>query len=313
MYSGLEASDSANDIVVTSTFTENVAGATQEVSTARLTSVQVWFTTAVTAPLNNKPSRHNYGVREIVNCGHQPYLPDFSWVPLNGGTMIEAAKYRCPLDATPSPLVVRIGQDVEYSPSMRVHEPSTVEIRSARPATRGFSPGHAGGIGMIMDIYILPLAVSFSEIAVEEVPCDIGVATGYFSFPAMAGAASHTTQNGAGTWCNVDDDNKMGVDRPGIYGELLPMTPDGTLTNDMSVGWLEGTLYWPTPFGWNVKGTTGSQPAHKQFATWAAHETWIHSDGSCGVRKFQNLEASRDIGTNIWFNGQLWTKPCESL
>ena len=166
---------------------------------------------------------------------------------------------------------------------------------------------------MVMNIYILPLGVSFTEIAVEEVPCSVGVPTGYFSFPAMAGVASHTTQNGAGTWCNVQAGNKMGVDRPGIYGELLPMTPDGTLTNDVSVGWLDGTLYWPTPFGWNEKDTAKGQPEHKQFATWAAHETWIHSDGSCGVRKFQNFEASRDIGTNIWFNGQLWTKPCETL
>ena len=227
--------------------------------------------------------------------------------------MINSSKYRCPLDATPSPLVVRVGQDVEYAPSMMVHQPNNREIRNARPATKGFSPGHAGGIGMHVDIYILPLAVSFSEIAVEEVPCSVGVPSGYFSFPAMAGVASHTTQNGAGTWCDVDEDNKMGMDRPGIYGELLPMTPDGTLTNDVSVGWLEGTLYWPTPFGWNVKGTTGSQPEHKQFATWVAHETWIHSDGMSGVRKFQDIEASRDIGTNIWFNGQLWTKPCEPL
>ena len=99
----------------------------------------------------------------------------------------------------------------------------------------------------------------------------------------------------------------------GNYGELLPMTSDGTLTNDVSVGWLEGTLYWPTPFGWNVKNTTGNQPEHGQFATWAAHETWIHSDGSCGVSKFQSYEVSRDTGTNVWFNGQLRTTPCEPL
>ena len=91
------------------------------------------------------------------------------------------------------------------------------------------------------------------------------------------------------------------------------MTPDGTLTNDMSVGWLEGTLYWPTPFGWNVKGTTGNQAAYKQFATWAGHETWIHSDGTSGVRKFQSYEASRDTGTNVWFNGELRTTSCEQL
>ena len=313
LYNGRQASDSDSDIVVTSKFTENVAGATQEVSTATLTSVQVWFSTLAEAPLNKKHSRHNYGVCEKVECFRQPYLPAFSWVPLNGGTMISDTLFRCPLDATVSPLVVRVGQDVEYPPSMRVFAPDNVEIRNARPATKGFAPGHAGGIGMIMDIYILPMFVSFGEIAVEEVPCDIGVPTGYFSFPAMAGAASHTTDNGAGTWINVQEGNKMGTDRPGIYGELLPMTPGGTLTNDVSVGWLEGTLYWPTPFGWNTKGTTGSQPAHGRFATWAAHETWIHSDGSCGVRKFQSYDVSRDIGTNVWFNGQLRTTPCDPL
>ena len=298
---------------MTSKFTENVAGATQEVSTATLTSVQVWFLTLSEAPLNKKHSRHNYGVREKVECFHQPYLPAFSWVPLNGGTMINASLYRCPLDATASPLIVRVGSDVEYPPSMRVFAPGNIEIRNARPATKGFAPGHAGGIGMIMDIYILPMFVSFSEIAVEEVPCDVGVPTGYFSFPAMAGAASHTVDNGAGTWINVDEHNYMGEDRPGIHRELLPMTPNGTLTNDVSVGWLEGTLYWPTPFGWNVKDTTGNHAEHGRFATWAAHETWINPDGSCGVRKFQSYDASRDIGTNVWFNGQLRTTPCDQL
>ena len=313
LYNGRQASYSANDIIVTSKFTENVAGATQEVSTATLTSVQVWFLTLSEAPLNKKHSRHNYGVREKVECFHQPYLPAFSWVPLNGGTMINASLYRCPLDATASPLIVRVGSDVEYPPSMRVFAPGNIEIRNARPATKGFAPGHAGGIGMIMDIYILPMFVSFSEIAVEEVPCDVGVPTGYFSFPAMAGAASHTVDNGAGTWINVDEHNYMGEDRPGIHRELLPMTPNGTLTNDVSVGWLEGTLYWPTPFGWNVKDTTGNHAEHGRFATWAAHETWINPDGSCGVRKFQSYDASRDIGTNVWFNGQLRTTPCDQL
>ena len=313
LYNGRQASYSANDIIVTSKFTENVAGATQEVSTATLTSVQVWFLTLSEAPLNKKHSRHNYGVREKVECFHQPYLPAFSWVPLNGGTMINASLYRCPLDATASPLIVRVGSDVEYPPSMRVFAPGNIEIRNARPATKGFAPGHAGGIGMIMDIYILPMFVSFSEIAVEEVPCDVGVPTGYFSFPAMAGAASHTVDNGAGTWINVDEHNYMGEDRPGIHRELSPMTPNGTLTNDVSVGWLEGTLYWPTPFGWNVKDTTGNHAEHGRFATWAAHETWINPDGSCGVRKFQSYDASRDIGTNVWFNGQLRTTPCDQL
>ena len=313
IYEGASPSVSANDIVATATFTENVDGAEPEATTNTLTSVQVWFSTEVTAPINNKLSRHNYGVREIVNCYHLPYLPDFSWVPLNGGTMIAVAKYRCPIDATQSPLVVRVGYDVEYYPSMRVHAPSNIEIRNVRPAIKGLPPGHAGGIGMVMDVYILPMSVSFSEIAVEEVPCDIGVSTGYFSFPAMSGAASHTTANGAGTWINVQESNKMGEDRPGIHGELLPMTPDGTLTNDVSVGWLEGTLYWPTPFGWNVKDTTGNQAEHGQFATWVAHETRICSDGSCGVRKFQCYDVSRDIGTNVWFNGQLRTTPCDPL
>ena len=227
--------------------------------------------------------------------------------------MIDSYKYRCPLGATMSPLVVRVDSDVEYPPSMRVFAPDTIEIRNARPAPKGFAPGHAGGIGMLMDLYVVPMFVAFSELAVEEVPCDVGIPSGYFGFPSMASVASHTTQNGAGTWCDVDSDNCIGVDKPGIYGELLPMTSNGTLTNDVSVGWLEGTLYWPTPFGWNTKGTTGNQAEHGRFATWAAHETWIHSDGSCGVRKFLRYDVSRDIGTNVWFNGKLRTTPCDPL
>ena len=61
-YKGKLPSSAAEDIIVTTTFTENVQGATQEVSTAKLTSVKIELTAVASAPRNSDNHRHTYGI-----------------------------------------------------------------------------------------------------------------------------------------------------------------------------------------------------------------------------------------------------------
>ena len=71
--------------------------------------------------------------------------------------------------------------------------------------------GEAGGIGMELYQYVTPMDVSFSEIAVQEVPCFTYEVEGYFTNSYFNGAFAHTGGwwgAGAGRWSNVNVGNK---------------------------------------------------------------------------------------------------------
>ena len=68
---------------------------------------------------------------------------------------------------------------------------------------------------------------------------------------------------------------------------FMPITPDGTLTNDYAFGWMEGDMEWNIPFGWNAKGTTNGTEAVGQFEG-TKQEFYIDEHGFTGVRKFHN-------------------------
>ena len=69
---------------------------------------------------------------------------------------------------------------------------------------------------------------------------------------------------------------------------LPPMTPDGTLTNDVSFGWQDGAIIWYIPLGWNVKDTTGDTPPYKQFGGNLQQVFMIDRHGRVGVFKLDN-------------------------
>jgi hypothetical protein len=75
---------------------------------------------------------------------------------------------------------------------------------------------------------------------------------------------AHTRDNRAGQWCNVGNDNLfMFADEATMGDDLPPMTPEGTLTNDVSFGWQDGDIIWTIPLGWNEHGTGGETPPVK--------------------------------------------------
>ena len=157
---------------------------------------------------------------------------------------------------------------------------------------------------MELYLYVKPFNVSFSEIAVEEVPCFTYEARGYFSNPYFNGVFAHTGGSwgaGAGTWMNVNvgDNRLLGYDTAAYNAKIPWLTPNGTPTTNAAYAWTYGFALTDNPFGWNVKGTTGDTPPYKQFGEDIQDEFMIDNRGSVGVAKLYNrvLRTTNDVIT----------------
>ncbi len=125
--------------------------------------------------------------------------------------------------------------------------------------------------------------------------------------PETSSAAKVSQAAGAGVWRNVDVHNRVGGennvrDEAALAEELLPMTSDGTLTNDYSCGWLDGLMVWQVPFGWNEKGTTGASDPFNTFGT-ILQEFYIDRWGQTTVQKFGN-RATRLLNGRRFLNSR---------
>ena len=103
---------------------------------------------------------------------------------------------------------------------------------------------------------------------------------------------------------NVSVHNRLGPvifrDEAALAEEMLPITSDGILTNDYSFGWMEGTMTWEIPFGWNAKGTTKGTEPYGTFEG-STQEFYISQGGFVGVRKFRN-QATRYVNDARYLN-----------
>ena len=294
VYEGAMASGSERDVEVAGTFVPR-SGMSSIAANDQLTTMRILLTTAVEAPENNARGRHTYGVCERVMYKQFPSSPTVVWNPVGGGSngVSNAGQpfYRFPLFACTNPLRINLG-DVAYTPRLTCIEPSGIVSGKVDLCTYGLPPGKAGGIGLWQEFRVTPLTVSFSEIAVEEVPCDQGTIDGYFIYGIPTNLWTHTRAAGAGKWHDVDIHNRVGGDNDvrdeaKLGGELYPVTSDGTLTNDYSVGWIDGSMVWQVPFGWHARGTKGEAEPFKTFGT-TTQEFYIDRWGRSGVRKFRN-------------------------
>ena len=291
VYEGIAASASNEDVMVFGSFTDAVTG--EAITTAAVqTIVRVALGPRVEAPRNDTPQRHSYGVCELVRYYQEPSAPCVVWNPVGGGSNEVYAgsdHYRCPLDGCLNPLRAEIGTS-HYTPKVIVIEPNGMLSK----ATKSFiysnevHIGEAGGVGMKLHLYVTPLEVSFTEIAVEEVPCLNYEVNGYFENPYFNGMFGHTAQAGAGRWYDVRDDNRFADYDEAAYHDKIPwLTPDGKVTTNAACAWTDGTLYIDNPFGWNVKGTTNGAP-HKCFGEDVRATFMLDENGRVGVFKLDN-------------------------
>jgi hypothetical protein len=263
----------------------------------------------VELPSGHMPYRRKFGVLEVVSCEQFPSSPKVSWTYDSGNYHMEGETYyyHCPLVPAERPLHASIG-DVEHTPELTVIAPQGVEARQVMHNCKTNHLGEAGWTGMYLKLYVLPMDVSFSNIAIEEVPCDRGIRDGYFTHVDFSDMASHTRSNGAGIWCEVDSENGFMDDDASIDG-LPRMRWDHMIVNDPdpSVGWLSGYFSWDIPYGWNDKTVVESNPMaapYGQFALDTKHEVILVPDGTVSLWKLGNY-ATRTTNEVIYLNGEL--------
>jgi hypothetical protein len=296
---GQGESSGEDDVVVNGIFTENETGevlATED----RLTVVRVDFIPQWQAYENSCMRRHKVGVREKIGYECIPNLHAVEWINTGNGRFADA-EYICSLDSEENPIKVRY-KDVDYMPLISVVAPNGIEAASVKHALYEVPTNCAGGIGMIFELRVKPFDVCFSGVAVEEVPCDIGIREGYFAYPMFANLQSHTFNNGAGRWSWVKANNILvNVDEAAIESSIPRITPDGILTNDTSFGWIDGRIVWNIPMGWGEKNSVIGDNPYKKFAEDTKAEMRIFSSGQSGVRKFQH-QVTRYIDGRIFLD-----------
>ena len=300
-YRATKASESEGDIKVTATFVENETWATQDVKDMA-TAVRIELNPVLIAPKNDSDGRHVYGVREEVYCRYSPSTAPVSW-EVGPDCRMNGEIFTCPLDAATNPLSIS-GGTTTYTPNVSVIEPSGIESRNAEMELFGVPTNHAGGIGMKLEFYVLPLEVSFEKISIEEVPCTEGTHSGYFAFSNFSSEWSHTVERGAGRWMNVRFGNYVGTVHPALRAELPRVTEDGIFIDDDSYGWIDGELIWNVPFGWNESDTVDGTAEHKRFGQDIKQQMVIFETGRCGVRKLKNM-IYRDIDGTVNLNGRI--------
>ena len=294
-------------------FVDTETGGRINCNGSKLTVIRVELSPYNYAIDNNLPNRHLFGVNELVEYSHEPLSLNVVWDISRGGSLLvddEDLYYRCPLYVMQNPLLVGY-ESVVYEPQISILAPTGIVARNPHVKKYINVPnGHAGGLGLVQEFHVRPGEVSFSRIAVEEVPCDSSHLTGYFSSPSISTtltARSHTTAAGAGAWFNVDRFGRVGgatqmVDTAAISMELPPMLPNGTLSPYVVDGWQSGSMTWDNPFGWNgLNPVDGSSPVGV-FATGVKDIYSITVDGGFSVFKLENT-ALRTVDGNCFLNG----------
>ena len=260
-YEGNEPSVSADDVVVTGTFTPRNGGTTLTDSDT-LTSIRLTMTAVYEAPENPCTNRHVYGVGEKVRFDVVPKLSDltlltvihdvrsvYHYESFEGASSVngsEARYYICPIAADFDPQIKVQYNGVEYMPLIEFVEPQMVVTTGASwgynadatlftPNTRCWPDGEVGEACLVTTNYIGPMHVSFQGIAVSELPCSVeDVVTGCFT---NGHYKTHTRDAGAGKAYYVGEHNFWFVDAAVSKRPEYNWAPDSTLSWNIPIGW----------------------------------------------------------------------------
>jgi len=292
-YKGQLPSTSAEDIVVTTTFTENEEGSTPEVSTDDLTAVRITMQTHMTAPQNTDRHRHTYGVCEKVALLHEPSSVGLNWSCSRGSAAFSTSvgdgvrSYSCPVTSQISDNLCAEYGDTSYTPQISIVEPTGFECRNEvwhedkhRPA------GEVGGVEMRMRLYVLPQHVSFCEIYIVEIPCNTGSHSGFYEREDQMEDWYHTVAQGAGEW-----------GQPSISGYWMT---DNAGSMAVLTNWCAGVKIWDIPIGWNSQ--IASPVAKEINPNFYKQRFEIFANGSFRIDKHANW-ILRTIDDHIFLNG----------
>ena len=74
-------------------------------------------------------------------------------------------------------------------------------------------------------------------------------------------------------------------DEASLEGDLPRVTPDGTLTNDISFGWTNGGIVWSIPLGWHDRNRDEEDSPARTNAVPEQQKFVINQNGAVGVVK----------------------------
>ena len=264
-YVGQSASDTADDIEVVATLTDNVTGESIT-NDCQATSVRLELAAVWEAPENPCTNRHIYGVGEKVLFNVFPQLSSvilsttkldsldngpyelFDGVATNDAS--EVRTYTCPISKNCEPPIMVKFRDAEYSPSLGFVEPQEVITSGAewglnkvdifsQEYLRCWPRGVVATATLVTTNYIGPMTVSFRGIAVSELICDEeDVVTGCFT---NGHSRTHTYLAGAGRAHPITGKNFWFVDSAGM--------------KDIEANWSPNSeMVWRIPIGWHRRG-----------------------------------------------------------
>ena len=282
-------SDSEGDITVTASLMPGDGGGIISDS-ASATAVKIEVKSVVPDSIYNNVRRHRYGIGEIVTCSHKPQDLPLTWEQTGHGQLQRDSNaltyFTCPLYNETCALIARHSSSEFYLLGISLVEPIGFHCERASPIDFNLGTNVAGGVGMTLELYIEPRTVCFGNIALEEVPTEEGGVMGYFDNEEFMPYWAHTRERRAGHWKNLGNDNLFLLEDEATMGEALPpMTPDGTLTNDVSFGWREGAIVWTIPLGWNEHGTSGEEDPIKTNAVPERQTFTLTPNGTLAVIK----------------------------
>ena len=289
-YEAEDHSASENDITVTA----SIASAEDSAS---VTAVKVEL--QAMCDYVSPKTRHIYGIQEEVDCISEPPLSDLQW---SGGGYVTNMHNRniliCDWHAYNGDVTVN-WRGEGFNIPITVVEPSAIRCSDVAVAVDQVANGVAGGIGMTLELYVLPMNVSFSNIALMEVPTYDGYHYGYFDNLQFEAAWDHTPANHAGEWHNVLPGNRWDIwDNPMFHayssqGAVVAPPP-----------WTFGIIVWNIPIAWGERnGGSGEDPIgvmgirYNQFFQ-------IYDDGTVRVDKFGHT-ASRATNGVVRLNGAI--------
>ena len=263
-YTPLEPSDRVNDIEATATYVEDFRNESHT-ATATLTSIRLQLEAIYDAPENHNPSRHIYGVGELVNFVVEPNSSEIFLVTerydtaddsgygyeLFGGSerisVPYADWYRCPISASNIPPIRVVYKGSEYWPTLTIVEPSeivttgaawgqnAVDVQMYDGDPKCWPFGTVGSAALVTTNYVGPMHVSFMGIAMTEVPCEVeDTVTGCF---ATNHYKTHTTQAGAGKLHMIGDGNFFFVDGARSGAPEADWQPNSRLNWNIPIGW----------------------------------------------------------------------------
>ena len=251
-FGGAEASDAPGDVVATAVFTENMTGR-QLTSTTTITAVRAELEADVVLSERTR-HRHVFGVAEaVVRRTYPSSVPGLLFRAGKGSLAVSGleAQWTCPTEnyLDVGGLTMECNGETIYLFNTITIPPSGIEAWHCVGYDFGIPAGVAGGAGMLLNLHVLPDYVSFSNIALAEVPTTTGVPSGYFTNSVFSAVWHHTTEMGAGEWYRIIgiNGNYWFDDKPRMGDVFYPRE---------TLEWADGTIVWDVPVAWDI----GSKP-----------------------------------------------------